>query len=64
MTESKIVAAVGAISINHSPGGRARSEAVQAAMAAAVEVCTKDGVTDPATIRDAMLAARERVKAG
>ena len=64
MTKSKIVEAVGSISISHSPGGRARSEAIQAAMSAAVLECSAQGITDPELIREAMLAARERVKAG
>ena len=64
MAKSKIVEAVGAISISHSPGGRARSEAIQAAMSAAVLACSAKGITDPVAIREAMMAARERVKAG
>ena len=64
MAKSKIVEAVGAISINQSPGGRALSEAIQAAMSAAVLECSAQGITDPVVIREAMLAARERVKAG
>lgn len=62
--KSKIVEAVGAISINQSPGGRALAAAVQAAMSEAVLACNAEGITDPVVIREAMLAARERVKAG
>lgn len=62
--KSKIVEAVGAISINQSPGGRALAAAVQAAMSDAVLACNAEGITDPEIIREAMLAARERVKAG
>lgn len=36
---------------------------IEAAMAAAVEQCSKNGITDADEVREAMLAAREKVKA-
>jgi 3-keto-L-gulonate-6-phosphate decarboxylase len=42
--------------------GDAGAKFIQAAMTAAVEECYKHGVTEPDTVREAMMLARERAK--
>lgn len=66
--KSKIVSAVGSISISASAvasGGAASSAVsvmVQAAMSEAVAACYAVGVHDPDIVRATMMAARDRVK--
>ena len=62
--------AVGAASIgmsNPSEDGearRSRSKAIEEAMSLAIKKCYAAGITDPVKIREAMMAAREKVKNG
>jgi hypothetical protein len=58
----KIAAAAMTTSSSGGLGSRGLGQAIEAAMAQAVNDCFKKGVTDDDSVREAKLAARERVK--
>jgi hypothetical protein len=59
--KSRIVSAVGTASSSKDDG---LSQRIEEAMANAVKAAMDDGITDPAEIKERMLAAREEAKAG
>jgi hypothetical protein len=60
--KTKIAAAVGTATSGEATGDLHYS-AIQAAMDEAAQKCFDDGIQDPDKVREAKLAARERVKA-
>lgn len=57
--KSKIVEAVGVSANSVSPAGRSRAKEIEAAMSDAVRQCYADGITDPAKMKERMMAARQ-----
>jgi hypothetical protein len=60
--EPRIVASTFAASAALEPGGRARAQAIEAAMSGAIAACAEKGIVDPVEIRAAMMEARAAVK--
>lgn len=58
----RIVEAVGVSANAKLPRDRTLSQRIEAAMSQAVRDCYAEGITDPAVIRERMLAAREAAK--
>lgn len=60
---SRVVEATGASAGALSPTGKELAKKIEAAMTAAIVQANKEGITDPATIKERMMAARAKAKA-
>ena len=60
--ETKVVEAVGVASKSMTLGGKRLSQEIEAAMSQAVLDSMHAGITDPAEIKAAMMAARQRIR--
>lgn len=59
--KSRIVAATG-IAVKSTAENKARSKAMEAAMSQAVLDAGKEGITDPAKVKERMMAAQRKVR--